>query len=91
MPFSEMTSGILGKAYACRSTGLPLVGEDANSELVSLQGIYRRKWKTRMLNLAMLPEDSAWEVPTRTAIVCEETRLSYAELNAATSQVAPQK
>ena len=42
-----------------------------------------------MLNLAMLLEDSAREVPERTAIVCEETRLSYAELNAATSQVAP--
>src|SRR5437667_3941085 len=41
-----------------------------------------------MLNLAMLLEDSAREVPERTAVVCEETRLSYAELNAATSQVA---
>src|SRR5438874_4982876 len=41
-----------------------------------------------MLNLAILLEDSAREVPTRTAIVCEETRLSYAELNAATNQVA---
>jgi long-chain acyl-CoA synthetase len=41
-----------------------------------------------MLNLAMLLEDSAREVPERIAIVCEETRLSYAELNAAASQVA---
>src|SRR5439155_4613181 len=41
-----------------------------------------------MLNLAILLEDSAREVPTRTAVVCEETRLSYAELNAATNQVA---
>jgi len=41
-----------------------------------------------MLNLAMLLEDSAREVPDRIAIVCEETRLSYAELNAAASQVA---
>jgi non-ribosomal peptide synthetase component E (peptide arylation enzyme) len=32
-----------------------------------------------MLNLAMLLEDSTREVPERTAIVCEETRLSYAE------------
>ena len=41
-----------------------------------------------MLNLAMLLEDSAREVPERTALVCEDTRLSYAELNAASSQVA---
>jgi long-chain acyl-CoA synthetase len=41
-----------------------------------------------MLNLAMLLEDSAREVPDRIAIVCEETRLSYAKLNAAASQVA---
>src|SRR5579864_5302406 len=41
-----------------------------------------------MLNLAMLLEDSAREVPKRTAIVCEETRLSYAELQAAANQVA---
>ena len=41
-----------------------------------------------MLNLAIFLEDSAREVPERTAIICEETRLSYAQLNAATSQVA---
>src|SRR6266702_4178247 len=41
-----------------------------------------------MLNLAILLEDSAREVPERTAIVCEGTRLSYAELNAAASQAA---
>src|SRR5216684_9407939 len=41
-----------------------------------------------MLNLAIFLEDSAREVPARTALVCEETRLSYAALNAATSQVA---
>ena len=41
-----------------------------------------------MLNLAIFLEDSAREVPERTAVICEETRLSYAELNAATSQVA---
>src|SRR6266516_2401483 len=41
-----------------------------------------------MLNLAILLTDSAREVPERIAIVCEETRLSYAELQAATNQVA---
>jgi len=41
-----------------------------------------------MLNLTILLEDSAREVPERTALVCEETRLSYAALNAAASQVA---
>ncbi len=41
-----------------------------------------------MLNLAILLEDSAREVPGRTAIVFEETKLSYAEVNAAANQVA---
>jgi long-chain acyl-CoA synthetase len=41
-----------------------------------------------MLNLAILLEDSAREVPERTALVCEGTRLSYAELEAAANQVA---
>src|SRR2546421_8374767 len=41
-----------------------------------------------MLNLAILLEDSAREVPERTAIVFEETKLSYAALNAAANQVA---
>ncbi len=41
-----------------------------------------------MLNLAILLEDSAREVPERTAIVFEETKLSYAELNTAANQVA---
>jgi long-chain acyl-CoA synthetase len=41
-----------------------------------------------MLNLSILLEDSAQEVPERTAIVFEETKLSYAELNAAANQVA---
>src|SRR3989442_1363105 len=41
-----------------------------------------------MLNLAILLEDSAREVPERTAIVCKGTRLSYAELDAAASQAA---
>ena len=41
-----------------------------------------------MLNLALLLSDSAREKPERTAIVCEGTRLSYTELNAAANQVA---
>ena len=41
-----------------------------------------------MLNLAVILEDSAREVPQRTAIICEGTRLSYAEFNAAANQVA---
>ena len=41
-----------------------------------------------MLNLAFLLEDSAREAPARTAIIFENTKLSYAELNAAANQVA---
>ena len=41
-----------------------------------------------MLNLAMLLEDSAREVPKRTAIIFEDTELSYEELNATANQVA---
>src|SRR5216110_60588 len=41
-----------------------------------------------MLNLAILLEDSAREVPERTAVICEGTRLSYAQIQAATNQVA---
>jgi long-chain acyl-CoA synthetase len=41
-----------------------------------------------MFNLSILLEDSAREVPERTAIVFEGTKLSYAELNGAASQVA---
>src|SRR5260370_10197005 len=50
--------------------------------------VSRRKRRKQMLNLAMLLEDSAREVPERIAIVCEGTRLSYAELQAAANQVA---
>jgi long-chain acyl-CoA synthetase len=41
-----------------------------------------------MLNLAVLLEDSAREVPTRHAVVHGTTRLTYAELDIAASQVA---
>ncbi len=41
-----------------------------------------------MLNLAMLLEDSAREEPQRDAVVCNDTRLSYATLDAAANQVA---
>jgi long-chain acyl-CoA synthetase len=41
-----------------------------------------------MLNLAMLLEDSAREEPQRDAVVFNDTRLSYAGLNAAANQVA---
>ncbi len=41
-----------------------------------------------MLNLAMLLEDSAREVPKRAAVIFEDTELSYAELNATSNQVA---
>ena len=41
-----------------------------------------------MLNLAMLLEDSAREVPERTAIISGGNRLSYAQVQAATNQVA---
>jgi long-chain acyl-CoA synthetase len=41
-----------------------------------------------MLNLASLLEDSAARWPTRDAVVCDDTRLSYAEVDAATNRVA---
>lgn len=41
-----------------------------------------------MLNLAVLLDDSAREVPERTALLAEGTRLSYAALHAASNQVA---
>src|SRR5215470_9312198 len=40
-----------------------------------------------MLNLAMLLEDSARKYPDRDAVVFGATRVSYAQLNAAASQV----
>ncbi len=41
-----------------------------------------------MLNLATLLEDSAREVPARIAVIFNETKLPYAAVNAAASQVA---
>ena len=41
-----------------------------------------------MLNLAVLLEDSARDVPDRVAVACGPARLTYAELDAKASQVA---
>jgi len=41
-----------------------------------------------VLNLASLLEDSATRWPTRDAVVCGDTRLNYADLDAATNRVA---
>ncbi len=41
-----------------------------------------------MLNLAVLLEDSAREVPQRDAVVFSQTRLTYAQVNGAANQVA---
>jgi long-chain acyl-CoA synthetase len=41
-----------------------------------------------MLNLAVLLEDSARNVPERLAVVCGDTQLTYAEINARANQVA---
>jgi long-chain acyl-CoA synthetase len=41
-----------------------------------------------MLNLAVLLEDSAREVPERIAVICGEKELTYAEINAQANQVA---
>ena len=41
-----------------------------------------------MLNLAVLLEDSARNVPDRVAVACGPTRLTYIELDAKASQVA---
>lgn len=41
-----------------------------------------------MLNLAAFLEDSATRLPTRDALVCGDTRLSYAEVDAAANRVA---
>jgi long-chain acyl-CoA synthetase len=41
-----------------------------------------------MLNLAVLLEDSARNVPDRIAVICGDTQMSYAELNAKANQVA---
>ena len=41
-----------------------------------------------MLNLAVLLEDSARNVPDRIAVICGETRFTYAEIDAKANQVA---
>src|SRR5580700_705830 len=41
-----------------------------------------------MLNLAVVLEDSARQLPDRAAVVQGDTRLSYAQVDAAASQVA---
>ena len=41
-----------------------------------------------MLNLAVLLEDTARNVPERTAVICGDARLTYAEINAKANQVA---
>lgn len=41
-----------------------------------------------MLNLAVLLEDSARNVPDRIAVICGDVQLTYAELNAKANQVA---
>jgi long-chain acyl-CoA synthetase len=41
-----------------------------------------------MLNLAVLLEESAREVPNRVAVIFNETKLTYAQVNGAASQVA---
>jgi long-chain acyl-CoA synthetase len=41
-----------------------------------------------MLNLAVLLEDSARDVPERTAVICGDVKMNYAEVNAKASQVA---
>lgn len=41
-----------------------------------------------MLNLSVLLEDSARGVPERTAVICGDARLSYAEVNAMANKIA---
>ena len=41
-----------------------------------------------MFNLSVFLEDSAREVPERTAIISGDTKLSYADVNATANQVA---
>jgi long-chain acyl-CoA synthetase len=41
-----------------------------------------------MLNLAVLLEDSAREVPDRIAVICNDLKFTYAEINAQANQVA---
>ena len=41
-----------------------------------------------MLNLAVLLEDSTREVPDRVAVIFNETKLTYAQVNGAANQIA---
>jgi long-chain acyl-CoA synthetase len=41
-----------------------------------------------MLNLATLLEQSAWRLPAKTAVIFDQTQLSYAELNGAANKLA---
>lgn len=41
-----------------------------------------------MLNLAILLEDSARNVPERTAVICGDVKTTYAEVDAKANQVA---
>ena len=41
-----------------------------------------------MINLAVLLEDSAREVPARTAVIFNDVKLSYAAVNGAANQIA---
>ena len=41
-----------------------------------------------MINLAVLLEDSAREVPTRPAVIFNDVKLPYAAVNAAANQIA---
>ncbi len=41
-----------------------------------------------MLNLAVLLEDSARNVPQRTAVICGDVKMTYAQINAKANQVA---
>src|SRR5579871_5193116 len=50
--------------------------------------LYASVQEISMFNLSVFLEDSAREVPERTAIIFENTRISYADLNATANRVA---